>query len=201
MGRLLLCATAITLAACGSTSPDEITDTPVLGSVTFDYTGAGSTTVRPFNAVGEVSLTNPVWSTTPMAVAQAQSGNPIFTLVLGASPKASSVWDQILLRVTRVTVGTTTIKTTCIPLTICGGTGIQFELDANHAYTTTVSAYVCGILDGSITITTISDRHVTGTFSGTGVCNAGNNAQTPFSVANGAFDVGIIVSGKPIPKG
>lgn len=200
MKRLLGCAAAIIVVGCG-TDPNAIEDTFVPGTVAFDFTGAGTSGSTRFDATGGVSYTHPEWGTSPMAAAQLNTSTPIHTLIAGGIPRSSTMWDQILLDVNRVTVGSATIPTPCSgPAVFCIAPSIQVEFNANHASSLDSPAYVCIISSGTITITSSSDGRVAGTFSGTGLCTTSSNAQAPFTITNGVFDVGMPASGKPLPR-
>jgi len=202
--RLLKCAAALLVAGCGATEPNQGEDTLVPGSVFFDFIGAGASVSRKFDATGTVSILDPQWGTTPMAIGELNTARPLRTSILGGIPQTDTIWDQALVRVNRASVGTSTYKTTCFGIAPeCGAdsSAVQVEFGARHVPSTVMTRYVCSILQGTLTITTLTTRHATGTFSGTGLCTEPNNVQTPFTVTNGVFDVGIIIPGKPLPKG
>jgi hypothetical protein len=197
MKRLIGCAAALFLSGCAMTDPNQVEDVLMPGTVAFDFTGAGMPGSTRFDATGLISSSNPEWGTTPLAVSRISSSVPIHTIVVGGIPTSPARWDQILLNLDRASVGTATIPTVCRG--ICSDPLIQVEFNASHALNPDVPAYICIISSGTLTITSISDRRVAGTFSGTGLCTNPGNGQSPFTVTNGVFDVGILVSGKQLP--
>ena len=133
MKNLLRCAAALLVAGCGTTDPNHLEDTLMAGSVSFDFIGAGSSTSRRFNATGSISATEPEGGTTPVAAAQLMTNRPFQTLVLGAIPQTDTLWNQALLRVNRVAVGSSTFKTACF--------GIDCRADSSAVQKSITSEY------------------------------------------------------------
>jgi hypothetical protein len=199
MRYLLVGAAAVVLAACGMTDPNHLETELMPGALSFDFTGAGASGSTSFNATGIVSSVDPEWGTTPLAVATVSSLGNTVTIVAG-TPKSGTKWDQVFLKVKRVAAGVAPIDTTCFGISSCGGTTIQIEFSADHAISLEMTPYTCALTRGTVSIVTITERRISGTFSGTGLCTTPANATSPFTVTNGSFDVGVAIPGKSLPK-
>lgn len=199
MRHILVGVTAALLAGCGMTDPNHLETELMPGALSFDFTGAGASGSTNFNATGTVSSVDPEWGTTPLAVATVSSLGNTATILAG-TPKSGTKWDQVILKVKRVAAGASPIDTTCFGITTCGGTTLQVEFSADHAISLEMTPYVCALTRGTVTIVTITERRISGTFSGTGLCTTPANATSPFTVTNGSFDVGVVIPGKSLPK-
>jgi hypothetical protein len=180
--RALVALSAIALAGCGdSTEPDAST-------LSFTYTGAGSASATNFSVSGiippNLSQMNSLGTTAWAAGGVEPTFN--YSSIFGVSPVNSTTWDITGIGVTRKTVGTSPIDPNCdSEATDCTGVFLflGFETDGDNF------EWICGLTSGSVTITSISDTRMAGTFSGSGVCTDVNFVDTPFAITNGKFDV------------
>jgi hypothetical protein len=181
------------VAACGGDDPTE--PTGVSGSMAFSYQGAGSTNATTFNASGAIPLsvggeTNSNNLGTSAWAAGAFSTTQNYAVVGGVIPKTSNTWDVAQVIVNRSTVGTNQISVDCSDpeVTTCTGVFLMTGLNPNGDSL----ASICYLTTGSVTISAISTANITGTFSGTGTCYNGlTAAESPFTVTNGTFNVGV----------
>lgn len=186
--RAVIAVSALVLAGCGdSTSPDAST-------FSFTYTGAGSANARPFSATGDVPPNLSASGTLGTSAWAAGAFDPAsnFTFVAGVIPKSSTTYDFAAVGIARKTVGTSTIDSSCgldVETTEeCTGFLVFFGFQPDGD----ASDYDCFLTTGSVSITSVSDDRVAGTFSGAGTCfNGTTGFESPFSITNGAFNVGL----------
>jgi hypothetical protein len=176
-----ICAAGV--IACGeSTSPDDST-------LSFTYTGATATNATTFSATGTIppglSESNSVGTTAWAAGAVEPAANASF--VIGVVPKTSTTWDFAAIAIDRKTVGTSSIDVNCDTETAtdCTGVAVFFNFQGDGD----TYQYLCVLATGSVSITAVSDTHIAGTFSGSGSCFNALDAETPFTITNGAFNV------------
>ena len=182
--RSLLALCAIAFAGCGdSTEPDAST-------LSFSYTGAGAANARTFSVTGEIPpniVNSQTVGTTPW-VAAGVDASTNYSTIIGVIPKSSTILDLFVIGLTRKTVGTSPIDAVCDDeSTTCTGVFLFLGFDQNgDEYD-----YFCGLTSGTVSITSITDARVAGTFSGTGYCEDAEFAETPFAITNGQFSVAI----------
>jgi hypothetical protein len=107
--------------------------------------------------------------------------------ILAVVPKGGNRWDVTSIVIGRSTVGTSDIDVSC-SATNCTRIDVIFGSNQNETnYTES-----CQITTGSVTITAITASTISGNFSGSGTCNnAATGNDTPFTITNGAFSVGV----------
>ena len=182
--RSLLALCAIVAAGCGDSTK------PGASTLSFTYTGAGVANTTTFSVTGEIPP-NIVGTSSIGTTAWAAGGvDPAsnYSNILAAIPKSSSSWDLFGIGVTRKSVGTSPLDANCDDeATNCTGIFMFLGLNPNGDTFT----YFCVLTSGSVTITSITDSRIAGTFSGNGFCEDANFLETPFTVTNGQFDVAI----------
>lgn len=178
------------LAGCGSdtTSSVDITNGTISGSLSFNYTGAGSGT---YNATGAVSVatlsSTPYVTTWAMGFKNATDNSTNFAANI---PKSGGTSDFALVSVKGQSTGTVTIDPSCSPTNTNSCSGVALLLGQNSSATT--FSYLCTLTSGSITIASLSGTTATGTFSGSGTCFTGTGTSSAWVVTNGAFNVPVL---------
>ena len=186
----LLFACGLALAGCSDnpTAPKANS-----GSLSYSYTGAGASSSATFSADGSApSLAGESLGTSPWALGFYDTGTNS-TIVTAVSPKTSTTWDVSFVQIDRTTAGTSNIDVGCdFDATSCTGVVIFFGLQGtadtnfNDGYT-----YMCTLATGTVNVTTATAANVAGTFSGTGSCFNPAGDETPFTIANGTFNVSV----------
>jgi hypothetical protein len=180
--RAFLVLLGAALAGCGSDSPTENT-VGASGSLSFSYTGAGASSATQYSATGAIPSNVAVNNgTQPWAAGGVDAGS---TVVWAVVPKSSNNWDMTFINIERTTPGTATIAAGCT--SNCADVAVWFGANNNETNYT----YYCALSTGSVTISAISSTSASGTFSGTGTCSAAAGGDTPFTVTNGTFSVGL----------
>ena len=180
--RAFVALSAIALAGCGdSTEPDAST-------LSFSYTGAGAANATTFSATGEIPANFAV-APTPGSSAWAAAGvdpSSNYSAVLAIKPLTSTSWHLFGIGVTRKTVGTSPIDAICDDeSTNCTGVFMFLGNPDGDDF-----QYFCALTSGTVTITTITESRMAGTFSGTGYCEQ-DFVETPLTITNGQFNVAI----------
>jgi hypothetical protein len=173
------------LAGC-SDSPTEPT-VGVSGSTSFSYTGAGAASATSYSASGAVPANlESTWGSSSWAAGgvDASLGE---TAIMASVPRASNRWDITIISIARTAVGTSNIVSSCTA-NVCTSVSVIFNVSQDLF---TSFNYFCTLTTGSVTISAISSTNVTGTFSGSGTCSNPSDVETPFTVTNGSFNVGI----------
>ena len=182
-------ALVLAAAVAGCSDSNEPGTTGVAGQFTFSYTGAGVANATTFTANGAMP-TNAIVNngTNPWSVGYVDaSATAPSTTIIGVVPRSSTTWDMALVNIDRTTVGTSNISSTCTADN-CTSVGVAFGSNQNE----TNYLYSCTLTSGTVNLTTINATTAAGTFSGTGTCfNSQTGAETPFTVTNGSFNVGI----------
>lgn len=181
--KVLLLAAAIALAACGDDDPTG--PNGVSGAVSFSYVGAGAANATVYDANGTPPL-NFDNSTTSWAVGGVSSTEGQ-TVVIASLPKTGNRWDQLVLGIDRATVGSSPFGTSCEDEETCTVLFVTFGTDQQGSE----FSHFCSLSAGTVTISAISSTNVTGTFSGTGSCITLDGDETPFTITNGSFNVGV----------
>jgi hypothetical protein len=167
---------ALLVTACGKDATAPVL--PVEG-MTFGYAGALSGT---FSANGAYDSTG----TKAWAIAGRLVGAPYLVLA-AVLPRNETSHDAIGIIVPRNTVGTATISTICPP----EGCADFLAVFGRHNTVNNEFLQGCHIVSGTVTIATITDTRVTGSFTGSGTCFSNATGDTAFTVSNGAFDLPI----------
>jgi hypothetical protein len=174
----------VALAGC---SDDPVSPTgTVSGSLSFNYTGAGTTSSTAYSASGNVPTNvGTTFGTSSWAAAgvDATAGE---TAVIASVPKTTTTWDLTVITAARTTTGTSNINANC---TANACTTVTVFFGSNQSET--AFTFFCELTSGTVNITAISSTNVTGTFSGSGTCETPTGASTPFTVTNGTFNTGI----------
>ncbi|HXG70972.1 MAG TPA: hypothetical protein VNJ04_10230 [Gemmatimonadaceae bacterium] len=179
----LLVGLGVALVACGgdTTAPDNLATS---GSLSFSFSGgtAGSysaTGLPPTNGTGALG-------TSPWAAGVRDDAKQAI-LVLGTVPKTSTTWDLAVVGITRLTVGSNTINSSCTAA-LC--TGVTVAFGANQASSS--FTLLCPLTTGTVTISSVSSTRATGTFSGSGSCITMSGSSSAFTVTGGTFDVPLV---------
>lgn len=117
----LLVGLSVALVACGgdTTAPKNLTTS---GSLSFSFTGgsAGS-----YSATGSAPANSAfAYGTSPWAAGVRDDAKQAI-VVVGTVPKTSTTWDLAAIEITRLTVGSNTINSSCTA-TLCTGVSILF---------------------------------------------------------------------------
>jgi hypothetical protein len=183
IARALFIALGVTLVSCSDSSTEPTVGAS--GSLSFTYTGAGAANATQYSATGAIPQ-NFIINAGSSSWAAA-GGDADGVIVLSAIPQGGNSWNLTQININRTTAGTGTIDLTC-STTTCTDMTVLFGANQNQTNYT----FLCTIAQGAVEITAISSTNVTGTFSGTGSCHNGQTGtDTPFTVTNGAFDVGV----------
>ena len=186
----LLFACGFALAAC---SDDPTSPRPNAGDLSYSYTGAGATASATFSANGSApDLAGQSFGTNPWALGFYDVGTSS-TIVTAVNPKTSTTWDVSLVQIDRTTVGTSSIDSGCdFDASSCTGVviffGLQGTADVNFD---TGFTYMCTLASGTVNVTTATATNIAGTFSGSGSCFTPAGDETPFTIANGTFNVSV----------
>ena len=179
----LLVGLSVALVACGgdTTAPNNLT-TP--GSLSFSFSGgaAGS-----YSATG-LPPTNGTLSfgTSPWAAGVRDDAKQAI-VVVGTVPKTSTTWDLAVIEITRLTVGSNTINSSCTAA-LCTGVSVAFGTNqASNSFT-----LVCLLTTGTVAISSVSSTRATGTFSGSGSCVSMTGTVSAITVTGGSFDVPLV---------
>jgi len=189
--HLYLCAAGLLgLAACGSDDPTGI-NSNVSGSAAFSYTGGGG---GSFSANGAVGVTTPsaTLHTTQWATGWKDNSDGS-TNVAANVPTTGGLASFFGIIIGRQTVGSSTIDVSC-STTNPACTQVFLIVNANQQGSN--FDYLCEAESGTVTITSISNNNVQGTFAGSGTCTQG---VAPFGVSTwtvtgGSFNVPIIAA-------
>jgi hypothetical protein len=186
----ILAACALAVIGCGG---DDDTVSPNNSSLSFTYTGAAAANATTFAASGAPtpsvgsSLGSSSFAVGSLSTTGASSA------VAGVVPTTSTTYDMAIVAIAMATVGTSPISETCDAdsfegTEFCTGVAVFYGLsDSEEA-----EGYLCGLTSGSVAITSISDKSMAGTFSGTGTCyNFALDTEAPYTITNGVFNVAL----------
>jgi len=177
---VLISAVSLFAGACGDNGPSSLS-----GSLAFGYSGG---VTGNFSASGAIPLTG--LETATWAAGERDAANQVLDVVASA-PRNSTSHDLVGVSIARLTVGSSTI-TTCNSNVCTGMTLIVSASNTTSGYDT-----ACYLTTGTVTISSISSTRATGTFSGTGECQAlSGGGPSSFTVTGGTFDVAL-ASGIP----
>jgi hypothetical protein len=166
------------LVACS-----EATAPAPLEGLAFSYAGGLAGT---FSAGGEFDSTG----TKPWAGAWRLEGTP-FLVIAAVSPRSGSTHDVVGLILPRTTPGTSTISTVC-PTDGCADLFATFGRENAGGGDGFLQG--CHLVSGSVTIASITETRVTGSFTGTGACFSNSDGESSFSVTGGVFDLPLMSS-------
>jgi hypothetical protein len=186
----LLFACGFALAAC---SDDPTAPKANSGALSFSYTGAGASSSATFSADGSApSLAGETLGDNPWALGFYDVGTSS-TIVTAVTPKTSTTWDVSFVQIDRTTVGTSSIDTGCdFNASSCTGVVIFFGLEGTESTNFDSGfTYMCALATGTVNVTTASATNIAGTFSGSGSCVNAAGDETPFTIANGTFNVSV----------
>jgi len=178
------------LAACGSDSPTG-TNGNVSGSLAFNYTGGGG---GSFSANGAVGVTTPsaTLHTSQWATGWKESSDGS-TNVAANVPTTSGKANFFGIVIGRQTVGNATIDVSCTS-TNPACTEVFLIVNTNQQGST--FEFLCQLESGTVTITSISNNNVQGTFAGSGTCTQGVAPfdESVWTVTGGSFNVPLIAT-------
>jgi hypothetical protein len=180
----LAVAISAATAACGD---DE--NSGLNGSLSFNHSGAIS---GSFSAVGRFPLFGE-FGTSAWAMGSRDDQNDVIG-VIAVSPGETGRYDMIVLAVPRVAPGSATIDANCSGAA-CAVVSIEFGLSEDDSD----FSHLCFLDAGTVSISSISDTRVSGSFSGTGTCTDDTGATTSFGVTSGSFNVPLISGTGMIP--
>jgi hypothetical protein len=177
--RIVAIACVALLSACSdSNSPN----TGLSGTVSFSYSGGTS---GSFNASGAVTSTINADNTKSWTVGARDPSGTVF--VEAVVPQSGSRYDLIIVSLPMLTTGSANITANC-SANSCAAVLVAFgePVDGNSEAQRT-----CGLVSGTVAITSISETRAKGTFSGTGFCDASTGASN-FTITGGTFDVALL---------
>jgi len=179
----ILAATAVVfLGACSDTSSPD----PNAGALSFTFTGDVSGT---FNVSGVFPTIEAQVGNADAAAGHKDTEHGGFDIA-GVRAQAAGRFDLVTLFVPRLTAGSETINVTNCDTEGCAG----FLMFTGVSNTDSHADSVCGLGTGTITVSSVTDTHVQGTFSGLGSCTADGLTFTVFNITSGSFDVPLITS-------
>lgn len=171
------------LAACGdSTGPDKPSNSNA-GSLGFSYSGDR---VGSYSASGVFSRDGgSPFVKQPFATGiRNQAGGQQEMVLLSYTPVSAATGNMVLFIVPNVTAtGGYPLHTSCTDDADCPFAGVFFDTDPGVEEDDS-EAYV--FTDGTLNVTSVTDGHLRGTFSGTAATLSGERVIT---VADGSFDV------------
>lgn len=178
--RISVVASLALLAGCGDKSTGVVS---LSGLLMFTYSG-GMT--GNYSAQGALPATAAEQNSTEWAASDLGTGTVFASAIM---PRDASSHDYAQLTVRRTTAGTETLTAGCA--SNCSRLYVMFG--APNTSAGGLFLQECTMTVGTITITAISSKRVSGTFSGTGTCTAAlGGAPTSFTVTNGSFDTAIL---------
>jgi hypothetical protein len=176
------------LMSCSDAGPVLLEALPELpGTVAFTYNGTVMS--GTFNAVGKLPAQNQMTTTTwTIGLRYVDFG----TVGLNAHVPGNGIRYTLDLYVRRNTPGSSPVNGDCGPGPGISCTGVVMFLDYPGGFST-VNPNSCVLGSGTVTITSMSETRMAGTFSGTGVCISGTGSGPTvtsfFEVTSGSFDV------------
>lgn len=185
--RYLVAAASLVLAACGDDPTG--TNAAVSGSVSFSYTGGGGGSYSASGAISSVASQQTIHTTT---WATGFRDNPTTSINVAANvPQSGSLANYFFITVGRQTVGSSTIDVNCsTDNPAC--TDVVLVVGSNQAGTS--FQFFCQLESGTVTITSISNDNVQGTFSGSGTCFTPAAVESAFTVTSGSFNVPLVAT-------
>jgi len=180
--RAFFSALSLFAAACSDNESNG--PTSLSGSASFTYSGGVSGSFTATGAVPTSGLETSAW-----AAGERDATNQVLT-VEAFMPRNSSTHDVLFISANRLSVGTSTITSSC-------SSNVCTVVSLTYAASNTTSGYdtACFLTTGSVTISSISNSRASGTFSGTGTCiPLSGGANSSFTITGGTFDVALISS-------
>lgn len=172
---------ALALTAACDESPTDETTYPS-GSLSFTYASDNSPLSGTFAAIGAISpdAENDTW-----AAAVRQDGGA----VMMGNQVSGSAENVALVSLPNAAVGNTPVTEECD--TACASVSFILEKTVDG----TTRSYMCDMTSGTISVGTLTNSRITGTFSGTGYCSTLEDDNAPtISITNGAFDTPVVLS-------
>jgi hypothetical protein len=158
--------------------------------VQFGFTGSllgnGS-----YSASGTLTSPSNPPSNANWAAGEKDESGPTTTIHALQTHSGGATIDEFLMTIPRTTTGSSTVDIDCS--SNCADMLVFFGFNT----TTGTTQFICGLESGTLSISSISESRVSGTFSGSGSCLDDNFADAgTFAVTNGTFNVAL-VSGFP----
>ena len=196
--KFALIAALSFFAACSSDAPTYAVDDGVRGTVSFNDAGGLDASYSADGAISTSAFENSpfitTWATYNWAAGYKWPYD--YTTNINANIARTSTTSDVLNIIIRgQTTGTQTIVPQC-----SGPNGGCSEVELQVGFDPASSGWSreCMLLDGSITIASLTSTHVTGSFSGTGTCIlSGTETRTTWVVTNGTFDVPLVTKDTP----
>jgi len=186
----LFAAALAGLAACGSDSPTG-TNANVSGSAAFNYTGGGG---GSFSATGAVGVTTPAATLHTSQWATGWKDNTDGSTNVAANvPTTSGKANFFGIVIGRQTVGSSPVDVSC---TSSNPACTQVFLIVNTNQQGSTFDFLCELESGTVTITSIANDNVQGTFAGSGTCTQGVTpfGESAWTVTSGSFNVPLIAT-------
>lgn len=180
------------LAACGSdsTSPSDIINGAISGSLSFNYTGGGGGSYSATGAITSAALASSPFTTTWAIGFKNATDNS--TNVAANIPKTTNVSDIAAISVKGQSTGTFSIDPACTVTKTSTCNDVSLFIGQNSSTGTFGS--VCTLTAGSIGISSLSSTNATGVFSGSGSCVSSAGSVSTWVVLNGTFNVPVLAS-------
>ena len=175
--RVLALAAFAFVVSCGDSNGPSGNS----GTASFNYSGA---ITGSFEAEGAPPVLQPEGAE---FAAGFRSDQDQVVGVVAVVPRNSTNSDVLIIQIPRLTAGSSTILDTC---TADNCAAVLFSYNANND--SGEAQWSCGLLSGTITITSITSDRVEGTFSGTGECLGTGPTPSAFTITNGSFDVRLL---------
>lgn len=182
--RSLFVLLSFTLISCSDNGTEPTIGAS--GSLSFTYTGAGAASATQYSASGAMPSNFGINNGSHSWAAGAVDASNDQTVVQAFVPRGNNAWDWTFITIHRRTIGNSTIDISCTADS-CAELGIWFGMNQNGTNYT----YLCTFTSGTVAISAISATNVTGTFSGSGTCSAASGGETPITVTDGSFNVGL----------
>ncbi|HEX6370838.1 MAG TPA: hypothetical protein VF006_18110 [Longimicrobium sp.] len=185
--KLLACALLVTLASCEDVfSPRP--NTSAVSSVTFGHAAFGGRPAGTYSAMGEVPMENGGFPLGDWAFAYPTGPAPQPLVVEASRTAANGRFDVVTMLLPRGVQAGQTVRfgQMCETLSCA-----QMSVDFGFHPHVDAPEIACAMRSGELRLTTLSDRRVAGTFSGTAACSGTQSGET--QIQRGAFDVALIV--------
>jgi hypothetical protein len=170
------------VVSCGSDGPNEPSGT----TGTFSFSFAGTMISGSYSASGSLPANNS--TAQPWAVGVRETGENLIGVV-AVSPRtgATGRYDMAILAIDRTTAGSASIDVDCDPegTVACSGMVLFYNLSDTGG----AGDVLCGLEAGTITLASVTNSRVTGSFSGTGICINQDDAEEG---TNGTFNVPLV---------
>jgi hypothetical protein len=175
----LLVIGTLSLAGCGDDATSPRQDDHV-GRAAFTYASPNSPVNGSFAAEGArpADVLTGTWAAASTDDADAY---------VVALRQTGEQWEQLIVYIPGASLGTSAIVPDCdnscafVALTVrksMGGVSYQ---------------YLCEVMQGTVSVTSLTDSRIKGTFSGTGICESQDNPNQPsVTITGGTFDAPLL---------